>query len=298
MFVNALAEGGGFMEGMRREPNVYSIDHVEYQAYQEPDLRWLKPYGTVFCVLDGHASGNLLFGVKGRYGKLFIKYAGAETIGSPALPADAIYTLAQAMHLYERDYPALTRLLAHGEAGDGYAAIFEWRDAWPLGYDGPDREMLDRIRRLPLHTTLTMLDGIFDLHARLALDGMIASGFHGGHALIDFGTYEAVICDISHYRQKPAYNDKGRLLGSSRFMAPEEYELNAVLDETTTAYNMAALAFAFFGSNDDRSRKAWAGPRPLFEAASRAVQEKKADRYPSMRAFLDAWRSAVGRCRI
>ena len=74
--------------------------------------------------------------------------------------------------------------------------------------------------------------------------------------------------------------------------------LDAALDETTTEYNMAALAFAFYGDNSDRSKHAWRAPYCLWDVAHRAVNESKADRYPSLRAFLDAWRAAVGQCGL
>ena len=285
-------------EGNETAPLDLSIDGLSFQAYEEVDLSWLRPYGTVFTVMDQRFSGNLDFGVDGRYGKLFIKYAGARTLNYRGRPSDAMKKLQNAMPLYERDHPALVRLLAHGEAGNGYAAIFEWKNACPLRplpYDPATREA---VRRLPLHRQLKMLDMVFDLHAALALDNIIAVDFNDSSVLIDFGSGEAVVSDIDLYRKKPAVNDRGRMWGSSRFMAPEEYTLGAALDETTTQYNMAALAFEFFGDNTDRSRKAWVGPTPLFEVASRAVQEQKGSRYPSMRSFLDAWRQAVGRCRI
>ena len=200
------------------------------------------------------------------------------------------------MPLYSRQHPALPRLLAHGPAGDGYAALFAWRNALPLRQGTHDFSVLDQVRRLPLTVSLKMLDMVFDLHAQLALEGVVAVDFHDGNVLIDFETLEAIVCDLDLYRHKPAFNDRGRMKGSSFFMAPEEFELNASLDETTTEYNMAALAFAFFGSNDDRSKNAWIGPHTLWEVAQKATRPQKADRYPSMRAFLDAWREAVGRC--
>ena len=286
------------MEDGNREAATYFIDGIAYQARQEPDLSWLRPYGTVFSVLDQQFSGNLCFGVEGPYGRLFIKYAGAQTVNYRGKPVQAVYQLQSAMPLYDRQHPALVKLLAHGPAGDGYAAIFQWRDAKPLRPSTYDVSVRERVRRLPLAQSLKMLDMVFDLHAQLALDGLVAVDFYDGNVLIDFVQNEAIVCDIDLYRQKPAFNDRGRMWGSSRFMAPEEYELNAVLDETTTAYNMAALAFAFFGSNEDRSKKNWIGPSLLWEVARRATQDKKSDRYPSMRAFLDAWRDAVGRCRV
>ena len=286
------------MEGEREIPLQCQIDGIPFQAWEAPDLRWLKAYGTVFRVWDQQLTGNLCFGVAGQYGKLFVKYAGARTINFRGHPADAIYTLHEAMPLYDRIHPALIRLLAHGPAGDGYAAVFEWRDALPLNARLRYYSVLDRTRRLPLIHTLTMLENLIDLHAALARDGIIACDFHDGHVLIDFGKNEAVVCDINRYRHKPAFNDLGKMPGSYQFMAPEESELNAALDETTTLYNMGALAFAFFGDNDERTLKKWVGPKPLFQVASRATMKKKADRYPSMRAFQDAWREAVGYCKL
>ncbi|MBR3106872.1 MAG: hypothetical protein IKH30_06770 [Clostridia bacterium] len=286
------------METERETPVQCQIDGIPFEAWEEPDLRWIKTYGTVFRVWDHQASGNLCFGVSGPYGKLFIKYAGARTVNHQGEPADAIYTLQEALPLYERSHPALVRLCAHGPAGDGYAAVFEWRDALPLNGRFKRYSVREHAQRLPLINTLTMLDHVFDLHAELAREGVIASNFHDGHVLIDFGKNEAVVCDISLYLRKPAFNHKGLMRGSPEFMAPEEAELNAALDETTTLYNMGALAFAFFGDNDDRTLKKWIGPKPLFQVASRATKAKKTDRYPSMRAFQDAWREAVGWCRL
>ncbi len=286
------------MSGEEKQPAVFLIDGIAYQALEEPELDWLAPYGRVFTVWDRQFSGNLCFGVEGPYGRLFIKYAGARTVNYRGKPRSAILQLQDAMPLYQKNHPALTRLLTHGPAGEGYAAVFSWRNALPLGDGRHHQTMANRVRRLPLASSLKMLDMVFDLHAQFAMDGIIASDFHDGNVLIDFERGEALVCDVDLYRRKPAYNDRGRMRGSSRFMAPEEYELNASLDETTTEYNMAALAFAFFSENDDRSRKSWLGPHILWDVANQAVSERKADRYPSMRSFLDAWREAVGRCSL
>ena len=275
-----------------------SVDGVPYRLMEEADLSWLSAYGRVFWVNDQLFSGNLYFGVDGPYGKLLIKYAGARTVNYRGRPSDAVKCLSGAMPLYERKHPALIRLLASGQAGDGYAAIFAWRDAAPLRSLPSQPSARDQVRRLPLHRSLRMLDMVFDLHAALALDGIVAVNFSDESVWIDLGNSEALVTDIDLYRRKPAVNDRGRMWGSSRFMAPEEYVLGASLDESTTLYNMAALAFAFFGDNANRSRESWVGPSPLFEVATIATKESKADRYPSMRSFLDAWRGAVGRCRI
>lgn len=283
------------MDSIYGEPKTFTLDGLPYQARQEPDLRWLKPYGRVFRIFDQQQSGNLCFGMEGDYGKLFIKYAGARTVNYSGRPGDAVMTLQNAMPLYQREHPALIRLLAHGPAGDGYAAIFRWRDAQVLRPTPPSPATHDRVQRLQIGRSLKMLDMVYDLHARLAMEGYIAVDFYDGNLLIDFETDEAIVCDVDLYRKKPAVNDRGRMWGSSRFLSPEEYTLGAMLTESTNVYAMGALAFEFYGSNLDRSEKAWHGPAALYQVARTATQDKPEDRYPSLRSFLNAWREAVGR---
>lgn len=281
-----------------REERIYTVDGVPYAALAEPDLRWLKRYGTVVRVWDREYSGNLCFGVEGPYGRLFIKYAGAETVNGRARPVDAIFTLHNALTLYSGfHHPALVDFRGDGHVENGCFALFDWYDGVPLRFHG-DFSALERVRRLPLQHSLPLLDQVFDLHAALAMEGYVAVDFSDANVLVDFHRLRAAVCDIDLYRRKPARNDRGRMPGTARFMAPEEYEEGALLDETTTEYNMAALAFAFYAPDGDRSRKAWNAPPFLWEVAHRATAEDKGDRYPSMRSFLDAWREAVGQCRF
>lgn len=284
------------METPREAPQTFFIGGIPYRAWSEPDLSWLSGYGQVFQVWDQQSPGHLCFGVEGRYGRLLIKYAGARTAVGRIKPTDAIFSLQSAMKLYRFEHPALLRPLAHGPAGGGYAVVFPWLDAPLLRSVPPDPGVQSRVKHLSLERSLRMLDGVFDLHAMLATEGVIASDFHDGHVLVDFERDAAIVWEIDRYLQKPAVNNRGRLPGSSRFMAPEEYEMGAALDESTTVYNMGALAFTFFGDNEDRSARAWSGPEKLYAVASRATREDRARRYPSMRAFLSAWREAVGGC--
>ena len=142
--------------------------------------------------------------------------------------------------------------------------------------------------------TLKMLDGVFELHAFLAAEGYIAVDFSDENLLVNFDRDEMIVCDIDLYRKKPAVNNRGRMQGSSRFLSPEEYTLDAVLDESTTVYALGMLAFEIYGDQEEKSRKTWIGPAALYEVARKAVREKREERYPSVRAFLNAWRSGVG----
>lgn len=269
-----------------------SIDGIDFQLRMPEDFAWLKKYGTVFQVLDQQTSGNLCFGVEGIYGKLFVKYAGAHTVNYAGHPVDAALTLQKAMPLYQEKHPALVELLAHGPVANGYAAVYGWQEGMALR--GPDGERnMEKLRRMPLETVLAMLDGVFDLHVKLAEKGYIAVDFYDGNLLVDFIAGKMWVCDVDLYRKKPAVNDRGRMFGSSRFMSPEEFELHAPLTESTTVFNLGALAFEVFGDNMDRRKSAWYGPPVLFDVAARATQDKPALRYPTVWAFLTDWREAV-----
>ena len=264
-----------------------TLDGVPCRLRQGQDFSWLRSYGRVARVWDEQFSGNLCFGMEGEWGPLFIKYAGAWTVNGMARPWEAVMTLKNAVPIYQLSHPSLIPLLAHGPAGEGYAAVFPWIQGQTL------REMGPGIRYIALEKALKMLDGIFDLHAHLAENGYVSVDFSDGNVLMDFD--RALVFDVDLYRRKPAVNDRGRMWGSSRFLAPEEYQIDAPLDEGTTVYHMGSLAFAFFGDGEGRGPGQWTGPSALWGVADRACRERKEERYPSVRAFLDAWREGVGR---
>jgi hypothetical protein len=54
------------------------------------------------------------------------------------------------------------------------------------------------------------------------------------------------LVDLDGYR--PPYTlDRERQFGSSRFMAPEEWQRGATIDERTTVYTLGRAAFVFLG---------------------------------------------------
>lgn len=285
---------------MEREAFVsLQADGIPFRLRAEADLTWLRGYGAVFRVMDQQSSGNLCFGVEGPYGRLFIKYAGARTVNYAGRPEDAVERLKRSAVLYgENFHGCLIPLLAHGPAGEGYATIFPWKDAQPLSAVQSGDGVRNHLRKLPLTDKLGMLDGVFDLHALLAASGIIAVDFSDEHVLIDFDERKAWVCDIDLYRKLPSFNTRGRMPGSPRFLAPEEYVMGAALLQDTTVYKMGALAYEFFGDNFDRGRASWTGPRELYEIAERAVREERKQRYGAVREFLLEWRTAVSQIRL
>lgn len=278
---------------------VFELDGIPFQMRSYADLEWLRGYGRVFRVMDQSTSGNLCFGVEGPYGRLFVKYAGAQPINYGGKPEDAVKWLMHGAELYRRHFHGcLIPMLTCGPVSGGFAAVFPWQDALPLRPIPPTDRVRARVRRLPLVDRLSMLDGIFDLHALLAAGGLVAVDFTDEHVLIDFEKKRALVCDIDQYRSRPAFNTRGRMPGSPRFLSPEEYVMGDELGEDTTVFKLGALAFEIFGDNAERTKAAWIGPADLYPVAARAVQEKRTLRYATVREFMLDWRAKVSEIKL
>ena len=80
--------------------------------------------------------------------------------------------------------------------------------------------------------------------------------------------------------------------GSSRFQAPEEYQLGADIDEITNVYTLGATAFALFGEYQ-RTKEKWQLSEALFEVAQRAVSDARCMRQQSIKNFWTEWKDAM-----
>lgn len=260
------------------------------------DFSFLGRYGRPFCVFDGQTSGNIAFGMQSEaYGKLLVKFAGAETINSHYAPEEAVLALKKAAPLYDSlRHPALISLAGQGEVAGGYALIFRWAE----GENLYDRAAKQRLRHQPQIVKLQMLDRVFDFHLHCAKLGFMSVDFYDGNLLADFNTGKISICDIDLYRPLPAVNDRGRMPGSARFLSPEEYELGEALDSITMQYTMGALAFDFLSRDGSRYPDQWTADPLLYEIAQRATNPDRAQRYPGMGAFLAAWREGIRQATV
>ncbi|MNC48450.1 hypothetical protein D3C75_975640 [compost metagenome] len=81
--------------------------------------------------------------------------------------------------------------------------------------------------------------------------------------------------------------------GSSRFMAPEEFQLGADIDEVTNVYLMGATAFVLFARNN-RTREGWPLNGDLYGVAAKAVCPERSGRQASIRQFMEEWLAAGG----
>ena len=149
--------------------------------------------------------------------------------------------------------------------------MYDWVDGECLhgGRDDP-QSAHQRFRRLPTAAILAVLDAIYDLHVRLVQRGWIAVDFYDGCLMYDFERQAAHIVDLDNYHLGAFTNQMGRMFGSTRFMAPEEFERGALIDERTTVFTMGRTAVVCLGDDIDGA---------MGEVVRRACRQERAARY-------------------
>lgn len=254
-------------------------------------------------------SGNVSWIVETPEGRLFIKTAGTDAPPPPgaATPysdlAGRVAGLRNAIELARScDHPALPALLNVIETPIGPMLIYTAVAGELIGITnrpGVSRADLrkepasayQRFAHLPSADQLTIFDTLIDLHRCLAEHGWIAGDLYDGCLIVDFSTLELHVVDLDEYRRGPSRNDMGRMFGSTRFMAPEEFELGAPIDQRTTVFTLGRLV-KHFGTRLTEDPVQFCGPAALAAVVERAVQPCPDDRYPTVAEFAAAWESA------
>jgi serine/threonine protein kinase, bacterial len=153
-----------------------------------------------------------------------------------------------------------------------------------------------RFAHLPADQLLRVFDDLIDLHAVLAAHDWVAVDLYDGCLIVDFATGRLSVVDLDTYRRGPSTNDMGRMFGSSRFMAPEEFMLGAPIDQRTTVFTLGRLAW-HFGTRLTERREDFCGPPALADVVQWACRLIRSKRPESVAAFADAWRSHTGLSR-
>jgi serine/threonine-protein kinase len=269
---------------------VTELDGIPVRLRAPHDLSFLARWGTVFAVLDQQDSGNLCFGVDGRAGRVFVKYAGAPTERYDGAAETAVANLRRSAEVYRAlAHPSLVTLREAADVGGGHALVFDWTDATPVGRQ---YERSHVVRSLGLTARAAAVQQIYDFHVHAAGRGWVAIDLYDGSVMLDANSGRVVLCDLDLYERGPAVNRMGRMWGSTRFMSPEEYQLGAPIDEVTNVFALGALAHTFLGDDATKSREAWVGSDALFEVAARAMVPGREARWQSVEALAEAWRDA------
>ena len=243
--------------------------------------------GDVFARFDRQDSGNISYGVRIAGARYFVKTAGDDDTDAPLERAHRIELLRNAIEVARScSHRLLVPLREVIESPVGPLLVYDWFDGELVGVSKLLRAdpacAFQRFRALP-HLADELV-AIFDLHVLLAAAGWIANDFYDGCLMYDFATRDLRVIDLDAYHRGPFRNQTGRLFGSTRFMAPEELERGAVIDERTTVFNMGRAAFVFLGDGD-----AFRGTAHQRDVARTACEPDPGKRFPTVRAFRDAW---------
>ena len=256
--------------------------------------------GEIFAVFDARTqdSGNVSYGIAGRSGRFFVKTAGSESGPATVLPhTSRIALLRNSIELHRSlSHPVLPALHNVIECSDGPALVFDWVEGELLG--SPQSERLNPVsayrqfRSLPPGRILPVLDQIIDLHFHLAAHDWIAVDFYDGSLLYDFSTEHIHVVDLDHYHRGPFVNRMGRMFGSTRFMAPEEFELGATIDQCTTVFVLGRTIHELLSGH---SPEALGRAVALLDVADRACQPNRAARFPTVEVLHGEWNQARSR---
>jgi serine/threonine-protein kinase len=255
---------------------------------------YLGQVGEVLQAFREHDSGCVSYGVLWQGRRWFVKHSRDPRAIKGLERARALHMAVQ--HL------ALPGLHHSFRTPDGLALVFDWVPGellrryvhYPRGEHRCDPTCPHlQFRALPLPRVLEILDTIYDVHVVLADHGYVASDFYDGCILYDFDGAQTFLCDFDEYRQGPFVLQAERNFGSSRFMAPEEFQRGATIDELSNVYTMGRAAVILLG-DDKTPERAWRGTEAMREVVARATQAERGERHPSVRAFVEDWRAAVG----
>jgi serine/threonine protein kinase, bacterial len=247
-------------------------------------------------------SGNVSWLVDAGDQRLFVKTAGDDSppqpgVAGPSLDHERrVRLLRNAIELAAScRHRALPRLLNVIESPHGPALVYRAAPGELVGVPEGSRDdpssPYQRFARLPADQLLGVFDVLIDLHVALATAGWVACDLYDGCLILDFTTTTLAVIDLDHYRRGPTVNDMGRMFGSTRFMAPEEFELGAVVDERTTTYTLGRLVWHFCTRLTERADD-FCGPASLAGVVQQACQLSPADRHASVASFAKAWAAA------
>jgi serine/threonine-protein kinase len=284
---------------------------LDVAAVDRPPVEYVAEHGRVLREF-GHLtqdSGNVSWIVDTDGGSLFIKTAGRDAPPPPgaAMPyfdhAGRIRLLRNAVRVAQScDHPALPRLRNVIESPEGPMVVFDAVPGELIGITtrpGVSAKVLradpgsayQRFAHLPAAQQLPIFDTLIDLHRSLADQGWIAGDLYDGCLIVDFDTITLHVVDLDSYRQGPSVNDMGRMFGSTRFMAPEEFRLGAPLDQRTTVFTLGRLVWHFATRLTEQADR-FCGPDALAAVVRRAIGPDPDDRYPAVAELAEAWFAA------
>ena len=235
-------------------------------------------------------SGNVSWLVESAGQHLFVKTAGTPDPPAPGAPvpyfdhAGRVRLLRNAVDLARScDHHALPALLNVIESPVGPALVYKAASGDPIRVPSEQRgdpaSPYQRLAHLPASAMFRLFDTLIDVRAI-------------GGAAVARRVPTLTVIDLDSYRRGPTTNDMGRMFGSSRFMAPEEFELGAQIDERTTVFTLGRIVWHFATRLTEDSAE-FCGTAGLATVIQKACEPSPADRHASVADLVSAWNDVL-----
>jgi serine/threonine-protein kinase len=196
-------------------------------------------------------------------------------------------------------HPAIPTIVRSIGTATGFGIVEEWGQGEILsdGYDAtvlpPDHDgsAYRRFLRLPVEKIVDAVDQLIAVHVAVADAGYVAVDLYDGCILYDFSAHIVRLVDLDHYRPGPYVLQVDRQIGSSSYMAPEEFRRGATIDERAVVHTLGRMALVYLGCarKTDAFREDFRGTDGQFGVAMRACAADPADRIQSVRDLHLAW---------
>lgn len=297
---------------------LHDLDGVTFKLRKARDFKWLKRYGSAFWSIDETGSGCICIGMQNENQKYFCKIAGVETLEADVSPLESVNVLKHSVQLYQDlCHPNLTKVIEHYEYEDMYIVVFEWSDGeclfdhWNFDQYKTNsylKSPAHRFNELPVKEKLDAVTVLFSFLTTVSNADYVAVDFYDGSIMYDFSTKKTTICDIDFFQKKPLTNTLGKhWFGTKRLKAPEEYVLNARIDDDTTVFTLGALIFNFFGEFSPSdiavryennqffpcSFDKWQLNEESYAVVLKATGLNRKHRFRNMTEFHAAWNKAI-----
>lgn len=247
-------------------------------------------------------SGNISWLLATVTGDRFLKSAGTHAhppAGGPVPYLDhagRVELLRSAVDLARSvAHPVLARLRTVVETPHGPVLVYDRAAGELVGVASTHREdpasPYQRFATAPAAVRLGVFDQVIDAHAALESAGWMACDLYDGCLMVDLATGRLTLIDLDTYRRGASTNDMGRMFGSPRFMAPEEFERGAPLDSRTTVFTLGRLV-RHFGTGLTEDLVQFCGGEAAADVLDRATRLPREHRFGTVRELAAAWSAA------
>ena len=215
-----------------------ALPKLPYRAMLGDVRGCLANIGRIFGYYGDGESGCRGIGFQAGPDRYFIKHVVNDRGQASQLRAIEVHARVQ--------HPTLVPLIQTFEGDMGPILAYPWVDGQPL------RHSLQMTTQ-PLSVVLRAIHDVVDLHKAIDAAGFVSIDLYDGNLL--FGE-KIWLIDVDEYRLQPYVLNEPRTLGSTRFMAPEEFVQGSILDSRTMVYQlgraMAVLLDPPSGQTADR----------------------------------------------